>query len=363
MKILHITNGVEWSGGMEQITLLITALKARGHTNLLACPPGSKLIDRLKPLSIDITAISMLQDYDLIAAWKIRAMVQRDRPDVVHTHHAIAHAVTLVALAGMKKPPLVVSRRVSFPPKKNPFSRWKYCSSRINAYTVVSRSVKETLVAGGVHAEKIHVVYSALDPERFSNLPATSETKKSLGIPENLKVVGKLANYSVWKGHHVYLDAVKICLNKRKDICFLMVGKNTENLVQEVQKLGLSESVKILGFRRDVPQILSALDVSVNAAIEGEGLSGAMRESLMLGIPVVASDVSGNREIVQNGETGILVPAKDPQALADGILKALEDPEKARTMAVKGRQWVLDHATVEKMVEDSLKLYETLCAA
>ncbi len=363
MRILHITNGIEWSGGMEQITILVNELKRRNHENHLICPPGSKLIERLSPLNINIVQISMLQDYDLIAAWKIRRAVKEIKPDVVHTHHAIAHAVTLVALTGMKKPPLVVSRRVSFSPRKNPFSRWKYGSSRINAYTVVSKSVKDTLIQGGVKPEKIHVVYSALDPNRFSHLPPADETRKSLGIPEHFKIVGKLANYSVWKGHHVYLDAAKICLKKRSDIRFLMVGKNTETLVQEVEKLGLADAVKILGFRRDVPQILSALDVSVNAAIEGEGLSGAMRESLMLGIPVVASDVSGNREIVQNGKTGILVPARDAEALAEGILKALNESAASKAMAESGRAWVLENATTEKMTSDCLKLYESLCAA
>lgn len=360
MKILHVTNGIEWSGGMEQISLLLAELKKKGHASLLACPPGSKLIEKLAPLSIEITTISMLQDYDLIAAWKLRSLIRSSAPDLVHAHHAIAHAVTLVALAGSKKPPLVVSRRVSFPPKKNPFSRWKYGSSRINAYSVVSRSVKETLAAGGVDSGKIRVIYSALDPKKFSRLAPGAQIKKSLGIPDGMKVVGKLANFSRWKGQHVFLEAAKICLEKNKEIRFLLIGKDTERLAPDVQKLGLQGSVKILGFRKDVPDLLSILDVSVNSAIEGEGLSGAMRESLMLGIPVVASDVSGNREIVQAGATGILVPPNDPQKLAGKILETLSDPVPAKAMAQKGRKWVLENASAEKMVNDFIHLYQSL---
>ncbi len=85
-----------------------------------------------------------------------------------------------------------------------------------------------------------------------------------------------------------------------------------------------------------------------------------MRESLMLGVPVVASDVSGNREIVRNGESGYLVPANDAAALALGISRALTETSHARTMAQKGRQWVLQNATVDKMASDTLKLYESL---
>ena len=360
MKIFHVTNGIEWSGGMEQISLLIAEIKKKSHENHLACPPGSKLIERLAPLKIDITQISMRQDYDLIAAWKIRGLVQSLRPDIVHTHHAIAHAVTLVALTGLKRPPLVVSRRVSFSPRKNPFSRWKYGSSRIDAYSVVSRSVKETLVQGGVRPEKIHVIYSALDPKRFENLPPISQIKKSLQVPEGVKIIGKLANYSLWKGQYVFLQAASICLEKRKDLIFLLIGKDTENLKGEVEKLEVANSVKILGFRADAPQILSILDVSINSAIEGEGLSGAMRESLALGIPVIATGVAGNREIVRDGETGWIVPPSDPQGLAKKILEVLENPVPGKEMAQRGRKWVLENATAEKMTSDLLGLYQSL---
>jgi len=360
MKILHVTNGVEWSGGMEQIALLVQELKALGHENFLACPPGSRQIPRLAPLSIPIEPISMLQDYDLLAAWKVRRLIQKISPDVVHSHHAISHAVTLVALTGMPRPPLVVSRRVSFPPKRNPFSRWKYGSSRINAYSVVSRSVKDILARGGVAPEKIHVIYSALKPEQFSDPGPGDGIRKELGIPQSAQVVGKLANYSRWKGHHVFLEAAKIIYSHNNTVKFLLIGKDTENLGEEVRRLGLQGAVKILGFRADVPRLLSILDVSVNSAIEGEGLSGAMRESLMLGVPVVASDVSGNREIVKDGETGILVRADDAPALAKGILSALADPRTARERAASGRKWVLENATVKKMAGDTLKLYLSL---
>lgn len=363
MKILHVTNGIEWSGGMEQITLLISGLKEENHINFLACPPPSKLIGRLSPLGIPIRKISMRQDYDLIAAWKIRGFVKETNPDVVHTHHATAHAVTLLALTGMGSPPLVVSRRVSFPPRRNPFSIWKYGSSRIKAYTVVSQAVKETLASRGVKAEKIHVVYSALDPVRFSKSNVGQKVRVPLGFGEKGKVVGKLANYSPWKGHRVFLQAAKICLASDPALKFILIGNHTEELGPYVHSLGIGHSVKILGYRTDVPELLSAMNVSVNAAIQGEGLSGAMRESLMLGVPVVATDVSGNREIVRHNQTGILVPPGNAQALAQAILKSLASPGDAKAMAEKGRQWVLQNATAEKMTADTLRVYETVIRA
>jgi glycosyltransferase involved in cell wall biosynthesis len=310
-------------------------------------------------VKVRIELIPMFQDYDLIAAWKLRRLVRKTRPDIVHTHHATAHAVTLLALSFTDRPPLIVSRRVSFSPRRNPFSRWKYRSARIDRYVVVSRSVMDTLVRGGVDREKIRVVYSAVNPDEFKVDPSDS-LRRELGIPEDAPLVGKLANYSRWKGQHIFLEAAKRCAESDPKMAFILVGKETEKLASEVERLGLTGRVHLLGFRKDVPRILAALDVSVNSAIEGEGLSGAMRESLLLGIPVVASDVSGNREVVRDGETGFLVPVGDAPALAEKISFVLKHAPEAKALAQRGREWVLQNATVEPMVRNMLDLYGSL---
>lgn len=361
MKILHVTNAVGWSGGMKQILVLAEELEKRGHENILVCPPGCELIPRLAGTKVRIELLPMFQDYDLIAAWKLRRLVRETRPDIVHAHHATAHAVALLALTLTARPPFVVSRRVSFSPRRNPFSRWKYRSGRIDRYVVVSRSVRDTLVRGGVDRDKIRVIYSAVNPDEFK-VDSSDPLRRELGLNEDAPLVGKLANFSRWKGQHIFLEAAKRCLERDPRLAFVLVGKETEKLSGEVERLGLSGKVRLLGFRKDVPRILSALNVSVNSAIEGEGLSGAMRESLLLGIPVVASDVAGNREVVRDGETGFLAPVGDAAALADKILFALSHPKESKELAARGREWVLENATVEPMVRNFLDLYGSLAA-
>lgn len=360
MKILHVTNAVEWSGGMEQISLLVTELEKNGHENLLACPPGSKLLEKLPHLKEKFHLIPMRQDYDVIAARKLRRLWQKTSTEIVHAHHSTAHAVALLSVLFSKIPPLIITRRVSFPPRKNPFSRWKYLSRRIHAYSVVSQSIKDTLVSAGVDSDKIRVIYSAANPEKFSPREPDKHLRKELGIPEDFAVVGKLANYSPWKGQHVFLQAAKKILEKNKKVFFLLVGKNTESLEPLAKELGIFPSVRICGFRKDIPEILSLMDVSVNSAVAGEGLSGAMRESLLMTVPVIATDVAGNREIVQNGKTGFLVPPDKPGALADWILFMLKDPPQAKKMAEVGRTWVKENASPEKMIENTTSLYQSL---
>ena len=109
-------------------------------------------------------------------------------------------------------------------------------------------------------------------------------------------------------------------------------------------------------------EILAALDVSVNSPRAGEGLSGAVRESLAVGRPVVATDVGGNRELVRDGETGLLVPADDHAALADAIWRLLEDRELASTLAAAGARYVRESLTVDRMVDGTEALYRRILA-
>ncbi len=110
-------------------------------------------------------------------------------------------------------------------------------------------------------------------------------------------------------------------------------------------------------YRSDVPDVLAALSVSVNSPRAGEGLSGAVRESLAAGVPVVATDVGGNRELVLDGETGLLVPPEDPAALATAIRRLLDDRALATRLAANGARFVRERLTVERMVEETERVY------
>ncbi len=184
MKILHVTNAVGWSGGLEQMSLLIRELARRGHQNFVITQPGSELIAKISDCAQRLIEVSMRQDYDLIAAHKIRRAVVETAPDVVHAHHPTAHALALVALSFTSAPPFVVSRRVSFSPRKNPFSRWKYCSRRITRFVAVSQAVKQTLVDGGVDAGKVDVIYSSAKVKEFFPRSPDARLLAELGIPE-----------------------------------------------------------------------------------------------------------------------------------------------------------------------------------
>lgn len=363
MKVLHVTESRSWSGGTVQLWNLCVGLVKRGHGAGLFCPPDSELLRYAPGSKVNVTLCPMREDYDLPAAWRLAQTVRRFKPDVVHAHHPRAHALALLAQLFARVPNLVVSRRVSFRLKKwNVFSQWKYRSKKIRTFVAVSEDIRRVLIQGGVAPEKLTVIHSGVDVQRFAPRPAAVNLRRELGLPADRPVVGNLTHFSWWKGQTVFLEAAKLVLDAGVSAHFLLVGKDTDGAEarEKVRALGIGDHVTLAGFRTDIPDVLSLLNVSVLSSLEGEGFSGVLREAMCMGVPVVASDVGGNSELVKDGKTGRLVPPGDARAFATAIRQILADPALAQEMARAAQDNVTSHYSLESMVDKTIALYERI---
>jgi len=365
MRILLTTESRKWSGGAAQTVLLAQELLRLGHTVWVGCRSGSDVFNAAQSTHIPIFPIRIRGDMDFIAVVRLLRFIQKERIDVLHAQHPKAHGVGLLTARLTRRPlALVVTRRVSFHCHTHFFSRWKYTSRRIDAFIAVSQGIKDVLVSDGVQPEKAHVIYSAVHPESFRPAPLrTLETLRTkLKLKRNLPVLIKVANYSDWKGQMVFLEAAAHLLAQGCPAQFVLVGRDTDGseVAQKIRRLGLEPHVLVLGFRTDIPNLLSLSTGSVNSAVSGEGLSGALRESLFLGIPVIATDVSGNRELVVDGETGRLVPPGDPEALAEAMRWVLKNQSQARQLAQAGQERVKSLMQIEQIARQIEALYRTI---
>lgn len=363
-SILHLTEATGWTGGSARLLELAAGLQRRGWRVWLGARSG-QVADTARRRGLEVVPFAMRQDYDVLTAWSMARFIAENKVDVVHAHHPRAHAVAVLAkavlkLTGRRLPLLVVSRRVSYKVGQNPFSRWKYTTRLIDAYVAVAGAVADLLADAGVDRERLHVVLSGLDPEVYRPRAPKPELLRELGGAGPF--IGKIANFAAAKGQSVFLEAAKRVLARRPEARFVLAGRATDS--EEVRRLvaaqGLEGKVALLGFREDVPELVPCFSVSVNAAVGGEGLSGAMRESLAMEVPVVASDLAGNRELVEEGVTGRLVPPGDAAALAEAVLWTLDNPEKAKAMARRGRQVVLERFGLDKMIDGTEALYVRL---
>ena len=361
LKILHVSESSGWSGGAAQALLLALELRKLGHENIFACPYGGDLSTRAAEEGFRVYNFKPRRDYDLREAFNISALIKAERPAAVHAHHPKAHTMCAAGkfLSGLN-PVLIVSRRVSHPIRSGFFAGLKYQAYVIDAFAAVAGSVKAQLAAAGVRPDKIFTVYSGTDTALFSPRPADRRTSEELALPKGVPVVSLIGNFSRDKGQHILAAAGAELLKTGRVFILLFAGQRTDSgeLRTILSAAGFPlERARLLGPRRDVPELLSVTTISVNCAIKGEALSGSIRESLAMGVPVIASDISGNGEIVSEGKTGMLFEPGNHAALAEKLAPALSDPDRLAAMAHAGVKLVRERFSSTRMAADTLALY------
>ncbi|OGS60065.1 MAG: hypothetical protein A3J79_04620 [Elusimicrobia bacterium RIFOXYB2_FULL_62_6] len=364
LKILHVSESFGWSGGAAQALALADSLEKCGHTNEIACPEGGDLWKKAGAAGLELHPFRPRKDYDLPCAVKLAGLLSRRKPDILHAHHPKAHAMCLMAKAlSANKPVLVVTRRVSHPLITTVFARLKYKSPLIDGYIAVAEAIRKMLVDYGLPPRKVRTIYSGTDISRFRPGPPSERVLDELALPDGVPVIGLIGNFSRDKGQHVFAEAAARLLREGQDFILLFAGRDTSS--DAMKELLAAHKfppgkARLLGLRHDVPELLSVMALSVNAAIKGEALSGSIRESLAMGIPVIASDISGNGEIVLDGRTGLLFPPGDSAALAGRLKYALSDPAILRQMALRGFKLVKEKFTVDAMAKNTFLYYDEL---
>ena len=353
MKIVHLDAHVPWRGGQQQVLYLAQYLHTQGYTNVVLCPPHSALYQRAQAAGVPTGALRMGHELNLLAAWQLGRYLRRQQVDILHMHEARAHTLGLLAAQGAPAVRLVVSRRVTSPLGHNMLSRWKYSRPHVH-YLSVSEAVRQVLLARGIPIQYAHTVWSGIDTRRCLDVqPAPSL------FPAGTRVLGTVGALTSEKGHNTLLDALALLVPREPRMGAVIAGEGPQRarLAAQVATLDLTAHVCLTGFRDDVLPLMQSFEIFVFPSY-AEGLGTAMLDAMALGKPVVAARSGGISEVVQDGQTGLLVPPGDPQALAEALWYLLQHPEQAQAMGVAGRQRVERYFTVERMARTTLQMYQ-----
>lgn len=357
MKILHIDTEKTWRGGEQQVIYLAKGLEGKGHESTIVCQPDSPLAKRANAEGLRIDEMKMRGEFDILAAWRIGKFLRQEGYDILHAHTSHAHSIGLLARFFGKAKAMAVSRRVDFPIR----SRFKYNSFGIH-YIAVSEAIKKVLIKGGVSAENIEVVRSCIDIERFDKAEI-KDVKQTLGIGRDTVVIGNIAHMADHKGQIYLIRAADIVRRKHPNTRFVIVGDGElkGNLEAEAGKLALDEVVIFTGFRSDIPSILASFDIFAFPS-HLEGLGTSLLDAMAMRKPIVSTTAGGIPEIADDCVNGILVPPKDPEALAAAIIRLVEDPILRLQYGNAGRRIVEEGFTVDRMVEKTEAVYRELLA-
>ena len=361
LRVVLASTQKAWHGGEEQALLLACGLRERGHDCSILARRGGAFAQRMAGESFDVETFSGKGK----SPWSLAAMRRHLRqldPDVLHCNDA--HALTAAGLAsmGLAVPVRAAARRVDFPIRSRAkYQRWSDC------VICVSTAVADVCRAGGISEERLHVVHDGVDPRRMIS-GARSRGRQSLYCMHDeilLLCVAKLTDH---KGHRYLLDAMPAVLEKHPRVRLALAGDGelTEPLKQQVADLGIAAHVDFLGFREDVPDLVAACDLFVISS-HLEGLCSSIVDGMFASRPIVATQAGGIPDLM--GETfapeapvGWTARTKDPAALAQRIIEAIESPQECQLRCQRAFERAHRLFTAATMVDRTVEVYRDCMA-
>jgi len=328
---------------------------------LMVGQPDCPFIARAASEGIPAKAIRMRGEADPLAVASLARLMKHYRPDIVHMHTSHAHTLGVVAsrLSGWGK--TIVSRRVDFSIHRTRLKAniLKYRFG-VDRYIAISEGVRQVLVKDGIPAERIEIVPSGVDVAALRETPHR-DFREEFGIPTDAPIVGDVAHFGWHKAQEELVAACPLIWERVPEARVLLVGDGEcrPKVMAAARELGLDDDDRLIftGHRTDARELVRWFDVFVMCSVL-EGLCTSILDAHVLGTPVVASRVGGIPEAVAGGRAGLLVPPRDPRALASGIVSLLTDRKLAEEFIREGRARVDEQFSVDVMVNGTRNVYE-----
>ena len=358
MRIAQVSLHPDYGGCECHVLMLARGLKEAGHDVALFCHPDGRLRQEAESAGVPVRVVRNRSQIDPIAALRLIFQMCRFRPDVVHLHTPRDFVWGSLAARLVRTRALVFTRHVTFP--VSPLMRRIYRMG--DAVVCLADAVRDMLLAQGLSPEKLVRIQPAIDTVPFVNPPPGSResARAEWRLPETAVVVGAVGRLAVGKGQDIFLKAVSR-LGADPSVRFLVVGDGPllESLQQEAAVLGIADRVIFTGFRSDMPEIMSALDIFVLASLS-ELAPLTIIEAQAAHCVALATRVGGVPELIEDGVTGMMVPPGDIEALANAMQALIADPGLRERLAAAGQEQAVCRFSLPRFVRETEALYGRL---
>jgi glycosyltransferase involved in cell wall biosynthesis len=363
--IMQICASPSWGGMEMHVGFLSTQLARKGHQIIPVCYPDSPLDRDLQERGFTPLRLRLGGYFHLSAIRQLAQWLEETAVDVVHSHYSrdlwtIVPAMQLLP----RRMPLILTKHIGTQkPKRDVLHRWIY--RRVDHIVAISEVIRQNVIATHpIAAGRVSVVHHGVDLSRFApNESERSAARQELGFtPEHL-VLGIIGRLQVSKGYLEFLAAARQLADEIPQARYLLIGEASRGETSEAQMIldkirewQLEKIVCPLGFRRDIPRLLNAMDVFIFPS-HAEAFGLVLIEAMATAKPVVSSNSDGVLDIMRHQETGLLAPPRDVEALCAAIRTLAGNPALRLAMGRRAREHVLKFFALERMLEALESIY------
>jgi len=356
LAILHTEASLGWGGQEIRILTEARGVARRGHVVAIAAPADSRILPAAAGYGIEAIALPIGRK-NLRGLFALRALLRQRHFDVVNTHSSTDSWLAALGRVGLAAaPPLVRTRHISAAIPGDPASRWLYKHATRHIVTTGERLRNQVIAATGVDASRVVSIPTGIDLARYAPGDAR-EARRSLGLAPDGFVVGIVATMRGWKGHSYLFEAYARLGDPAARLLAVGDGPQRENLGALARELGIQDRVVFPGNQEDVVPWMRAMDVYCLPSWANEGVPQGLMQAMACRIPVISTPVGSIDEIVADGDTGLLVPPKDAEALRAAIERLRTDAALRERIAAAGHREAQARFGDDRMVDRMLEVF------
>ena len=361
LKVLYLLNYAGKAGTERYVETLVKYLNGEKIQAYFAYNEGGLLVERMQEAGVSVRQIAMRRRFDLKAAKALAALCAEWDIDVVHCHYLREHYTALLAKRFNKKIRVVYTNHFVMANDAVTRISNRWMDKRQDQMIAVCNRGKEQLIANGWSGDRITVIFNAVDPAAWAGDRASSTLRAELGLAQEDFVMLCASRFADDKGHKYLIDSVKR-LTEISSVPFTLVlagdGPLLEPAREQVKRLGLEERVRFIGFRKDIKNLYKGADLYVNSS-RHEALSFLIIEAMAAGLPVIATDMGGNRDIVNDeAGCGALVEYDNPESMAQAMKRLMEDPELLARCRENALRTIREKFEIHKLAQATFAVYQ-----
>ncbi len=362
INMLQLVNGFAIGGGEMKVLELVQRLdKDRYHITVCSVGQGGPLEAEFRKAAPRVEIFEKKFSFDVTLVKKVARLMKEQRIDLVQTTLFYADVIGAYA-AALAKVPVVISWEAVTGPFRW-YHSWSYqlAMQKIDRVVAVSEDIRQRVIRErNLPPEKVVTIHYGVDLTRFA--PQDQHLRREeIGVSDDHLVLGTVARFDHPKGHKYLVAAAPAIVQQFPNVRFVLVGDGPlrQQIEQQIEASGVKDHFVLLGFRRDITQLLGLFDLFILPSLS-EGLPNAVLEAMACSNPVVATAVNGVVEVVDHGKTGLLVPPADPDRLAAAVIELLSSPARLKQMGQQGRERVAMFFSVEQQISKFEALYQSL---